>query len=43
VGIGSNFAIGGKILAPNHIDSMYKDTTVYFDGKVVLDKGVLKI
>jgi leucyl aminopeptidase (aminopeptidase T) len=43
VGIGSNFAIGGKVLAPNHIDAMYKDTTVYFDGKVVLDKGVLKI
>ncbi len=43
VGIGSNFAIGGKVLAPNHIDAMYKDTTVYFDGKIVLDKGVLKI
>ena len=42
-GIGSNFAIGGKVLAPNHIDVMYKDTTVSFDGKVVLDKGVLKI
>jgi len=43
MGIGSNFAIGGKVLAPNHIDVMYKDTTVSFDGKVVLDKGVLKI
>ena len=42
-GIGSNFAIGGKILAPNHIDAMYKDATVYFDGKVVLDNGVCKI
>jgi 2,5-dihydroxypyridine 5,6-dioxygenase len=42
-GIGSSFAIGGKVLAPNHIDVMYKDTTVYFDGKVVLDKGTLKI
>jgi leucyl aminopeptidase (aminopeptidase T) len=42
-GIGSNFAIGGKVLAPNHIDAMYKDTTVYFDGKVVLDNGVLKV
>jgi leucyl aminopeptidase (aminopeptidase T) len=42
-GIGSNFAIGGKVLAPNHIDVMYKETTVYFDGKVVLDNGVLKI
>jgi 2,5-dihydroxypyridine 5,6-dioxygenase len=43
VGIGSNFAIGGKVLAPNHIDAMYKETTIYFDGKVVMDKGVLKI
>lgn len=42
-GIGSNFAIGGKILAPNHHDAMYKDTTVYFDGKMVLDKGICKI
>ena len=42
-GIGSNFAIGGKVLAPNHIDAMYKDTTVYFDGKAVLDNGVCKI
>src|SRR5512139_1439438 len=43
VGIGSSFAIGGKVLAPNHIDVMYKDTTVSFDGKVVLDNGVCKI
>lgn len=42
-GIGSNFAIGGNVLAPNHIDAMYKDTTVYFDGKVVLENGVCKI
>ena len=42
-GIGSSFAIGGKVLAPNHIDAMYRDATVYFDGKVVLDKGVCKI
>jgi leucyl aminopeptidase (aminopeptidase T) len=42
-GIGSSFAIGGKVLAPNHIDAMYKDATVYFDDKVVLEKGVCKI
>lgn len=42
-GIGSNFAIGGNVLAPNHHDAMYKDATVYFDGKVVLDNGVCKI
>jgi len=37
-GIGSNYAIGGKVLAPCHIDVIYKDATVEFDGKVVLDK-----
>jgi leucyl aminopeptidase (aminopeptidase T) len=42
-GIGSNFAIGGKILAPNHHDAMFKDAMIYFDGKLVMDKGVCKI
>lgn len=42
-GIGSNFAIGGKVLAPNHHDAMFMDASVYFDGKLVLDKGVCKI
>jgi leucyl aminopeptidase (aminopeptidase T) len=42
-GIGSNFAIGGKVLAPNHHDAMFKDASVYFDGKLILDKGVCKI
>jgi hypothetical protein len=31
------------VLAPNHIDAMYRDAVVYFDGKVVLDNGVCKI
>jgi hypothetical protein len=30
-------------LAPNHIDAMYRDATISFDGKVVLDNGVCKI
>ncbi len=42
-GIGSNFAIGGKVLAPNHHDVIYKDASVYFDGQLVLDKGTCKI
>jgi leucyl aminopeptidase (aminopeptidase T) len=42
-GIGSSFAIGGKVLAPNHHDAMFMDASVYFDGKLVLDKGVCKI
>jgi len=42
-GIGSNYAIGGKVLAPCHIDVIYKDATVEFDGKVVLDKGKILV
>jgi leucyl aminopeptidase (aminopeptidase T) len=38
-GIGSNYAIGGKVMAPCHIDVIYKDVTVEYDGEVVLDKG----
>jgi leucyl aminopeptidase (aminopeptidase T) len=38
-GIGSSYAIGGKVLAPCHIDVIYKDATVMFDGRAVLDKG----
>ncbi len=42
-GIGSNFAIGGKVMAPNHHDAIFKDGSVYFDGKLVLDKGNCKV
>lgn len=42
-GIGSNYAIGGQVLAPCHIDVIYKDATVEFDGQVVLDRGELMI
>jgi 2,5-dihydroxypyridine 5,6-dioxygenase len=42
-GIGSNFAIGGKITAPNHHDAIFKDASVYFDGKLVLENGLCKI
>jgi leucyl aminopeptidase (aminopeptidase T) len=42
-GIGSNYAIGGQVLAPCHIDVIYKDATVEFDGQVVLDKGKILV
>ena len=42
-GIGSNFAIGGKVLAPNHHDAIFKDASVYFDGRLVLENGLCKI
>jgi leucyl aminopeptidase (aminopeptidase T) len=42
-GIGSNFAIGGRVIAPNHHDVIFKDATVYLDGKVVLREGVFAL
>ncbi|HSR13367.1 MAG TPA: aminopeptidase, partial [Thermodesulfobacteriota bacterium] len=42
-GIGSSYAIGGKILAPNHHDAIFKDAVIEFDGKVVLNNGKLTI
>ncbi|MHB8917457.1 MAG: aminopeptidase [Desulfocucumaceae bacterium] len=39
VGIGSNYSIGGKVKAPCHIDAIFKDAVIEFDGKVVVDKG----
>lgn len=42
-GIGSNYAIGGSIKAPCHIDAMFKEATFYFDGKAVLSEGKLLI
>jgi leucyl aminopeptidase (aminopeptidase T) len=42
-GIGSNYAIGGDVLAPCHIDVIYSDASLEIDGKLVLDKGNLLI
>ena len=42
-GIGSNYAIGGKVKAPCHIDGTYKDAIVELDGKVVMDCGKVLI
>ena len=38
-GIGSNYAIGGDVLAPCHIDIIYSDVNLEIDGKVVLEQG----
>lgn len=38
-GIGSNYAIGGDVKAPCHIDVIYKDASLEIDGRLVLDKG----
>jgi len=38
-GIGSNYAIGGDVLAPCHIDVIYAEATLDIDGQVILDQG----
>lgn len=38
-GIGSNYAIGGSVAAPCHIDIIYAEASLYIDGKLILDKG----
>ena len=38
-GIGSNYAIGGHVAAPCHIDVIYTDATLEIDGKVILEEG----
>jgi len=43
LGIGSNYAIGGSVLAPCHIDAIFKEVTVEFGGDVVWNKGELLI
>jgi len=42
-GIGSNYAIGGSVAAPCHIDIIYAEASFYIDGKLILDKGKLMI
>ncbi len=41
IGIGSNYAIGGRVKAPCHIDAIFRDASVYLDGRLVYDRGVL--
>jgi len=42
-GIGSNYAIGGDVLAPCHIDVIYSEATLEIDGRVILDKGDVRV
>jgi len=41
IGIGSNYAIGGKVKAPCHIDAILREASVYLDGELVYEKGQL--
>lgn len=40
-GIGSNYAIGGNVKAPCHIDVIYSDASLEVDGELVLERGRL--
>ncbi|MCL4768526.1 MAG: aminopeptidase [Hyphomicrobiaceae bacterium] len=42
-GIGSNYAIGGNVKAPCHIDVIYTDASLEIDGRLVLERGNLLI
>jgi leucyl aminopeptidase (aminopeptidase T) len=38
-GIGSNYAIGGNVAAPCHIDVIYSNIALEVDGQIILDQG----
>ncbi|MBW1699912.1 MAG: aminopeptidase [Deltaproteobacteria bacterium] len=38
-GIGSNYAIGGNVAAPCHIDVIYSEATLEIDGRKILESG----
>jgi len=38
-GIGSNYAIGGHVAAPCHIDIIYSQASLEIDGRIILDNG----
>lgn len=39
IGIGSNYAIGGKVKAPCHLDVSFLGLEMYLDGKLVYDQN----
>jgi 2,5-dihydroxypyridine 5,6-dioxygenase len=42
-GIGSNYAIGGNVKAPCHIDVIYTEASLEIDNRLVLDRGKLLV
>ena len=41
-GIGSNYAIGGEVKAPCHIDIIYSEASLIVDDRMILNKGRLQ-
>jgi leucyl aminopeptidase (aminopeptidase T) len=42
-GIGSNYAFGGKVVAPCHIDIIYSEASLEIDGNLILDNGKVPV
>ena len=43
VGIGSNYAIGGKVKAPCHVDVSFSDIQVYIDDQLIYEKDKIYV
>jgi leucyl aminopeptidase (aminopeptidase T) len=43
IGIGTNVTLGGKVKAAIHYDLIMWQPTIDLDGRIVLEKGVVKI
>lgn len=42
-GFGSNFTIGGKNRSDLHLDFIIRQPSVYVDGKLIMNEGILKL
>lgn len=43
IALGDNKTMGGKVHVPVHLDGVIKQPNVYFDGKLIMEKGKLLI
>ncbi len=43
IALGDNVTMGGKISVPIHLDGVIRFPNVYFDGKIIIEKGSLLI
>lgn len=43
IAVGDNKTMGGKVHVPLHLDGVIKKPDVYFDGKLIMEKGKLLI
>jgi aminopeptidase len=43
IALGDNKSMGGTIRVPSHLDGLIKHPTVFFDGRIIMEKGTLLI